>query len=175
MKKILFLVLLSISAVSYSQNFAYVQQDSILASIPTYKTSIESIDKASKGYQEEIQKAKAELSDKLQNLLKPYNVKENENLATIKARMSKIDTTSLGIMMEDDKIIQKKAKNYDSNLKLQYQREIQPSLDKVNAAIKSFATKNKIDVIYILEQLRPALAYIDEKKNITKKIVESLK
>lgn len=169
----LILVLLSFSI--YSQNCAYIHQDSILSSLPNYKKNMIKIDSIGKVYQNEIKTAKEEWNNKLADLLKPYNVKEKETIDIIKKRMTAVDTSKLSIMIDEDKLLNKRALNYDLMLSTLYKSDVQPLLDKVNSAVEAYAKANKIDVVYIIEQLRPALAYIDRRKNITKKIIDKIK
>jgi Skp family chaperone for outer membrane proteins len=78
-------------------------------------------------------------------------------------------------LIDEDKLIDKKANNFEMVLNSDYKANVQPILDRVNKAIAIYATKNKIDVVYILEQIRPALAYFDAKKDITTIIIKALK
>ena len=79
------------------------------------------------------------------------------------------------MLIDEDKLIDKKANNFEMVLNSDYKANVQPILDRVNKAIAIYATKNKIDVVYILEQIRPALAYFDAKKDITTIIIKALK
>jgi Skp family chaperone for outer membrane proteins len=175
MKTKLVIFSLLYSMVLSAQNFAYIQQDSILKSVSNYEKTLISIDSVSKSYQKEIKTMQEEWNIKVGLLLKPYNVKENENIDSVKSRMTAIDTTKLSILLDEDKIFIKRAKSYDEIVKQKYQTEVQPILNRVNNAITTYAKKNKIDVVYVIENLRPALAYIDKKKNITSLIITMLK
>jgi Skp family chaperone for outer membrane proteins len=175
MKTKLVIFSLLYSMVLSAQNFAYIQQDSILKSVSNYEKTLISIDSVSKSYQKEIKTMQEEWNIKVGLLLKPYNVKENENIDSVKSRMTAIDTTKLSILLDEDKIFIKRAKSYDEIVKQKYQTEVQPILNRVNNAITTYAKKNKIDVVYVIENLRPALAYIDKKKNITGVIITMLK
>lgn len=171
MKSILCVIIFFTSLFSNAQNVAYIHQDSILAALPSYKKNVTKLDSIGKAYQEEIKTAKEQWNQKLATLLKPYNVKENEDLNAIKLRMSSIDTTSLSILIDEDKIIGKRAQNFDNMINSMFKSDVQPLLDKVNKVIEDYAKKNKIDYVLVIEQIRPALAYIDRRKNITKHIV----
>ncbi len=174
-KKSLILLFAFFATVSNAQNIAYVSQDSILASIPNYKKNLTRLDSITKSYQTEINESKKKLDSKLAGLLKTYNVKENEDLKTIKSRMTPADTSSLGILIDEDKIITKRAKSYEQNVSEKFNKEVQPILDRINKSIQDYAIKNKLDMVYIWEQIRPTLAYLDPKKNITKTIIKTLK
>jgi Skp family chaperone for outer membrane proteins len=174
-KKSLILFFAFFAIISNAQNMAYVHQDSILASLPTYEKNVKRLDSVTKAYQAEIKASKEKLDGKLAGILKSYNVKENEDLKTIKARMTPADTSSLSILIDEDKIITKRAKSYEQNIGEKYKKEVQPLLDKINKAIQDYAIKNKLDMVYIWEQIRPALAYLDPKKNVTKAIIKGLK
>lgn len=158
----------------YAQNVSYVHLDSIFSALPNYKSNVMKIDSIGKEYQKEIKSTKEQWETKLNTLLKPYNVKQNEDINQIKARMSTIDTSKLSILIDEDKLISKRAQNYDLMLKTMYDSDVQPLVKKVTMTIEQYAKLNKIDVVYVIEQLSPAIAYIDKRKNITKKIIEKV-
>lgn len=158
----------------YAQNVSYVHLDSIFSAIPNYKSNVMKIDSIGKEYQKEIKSTKEQWESKLNTLLKPYNVKENEDINLIKSRMSTIDTSKLSILVDEDKLISKRAQNYDLMLKTMYDSDVKPLINKVTICIEQYAKLNKIDVVYVIEQLSPAIAYIDKRKNITKKIIEKI-
>ena len=85
------------------------------------------------------------------------------------------DVSKLELILEEDKFIEKKVKNYELLLSTEYKTLVQPILDKVNSAISTYATKNKLDAVYILEQMRPALAYMNKNKDVTQVIIQALK
>jgi Skp family chaperone for outer membrane proteins len=174
-KKLLILTITLFTVFANAQSIAYVHQDSILAAMPNYSKNAARLDSITKSYQQDIKAAKDKLDQNLAGLLKSYNVKENEDLKTIKARMKAADTSSLSIMIDEDKIITKRAKSYEQIVSEKYKKDIQPSLDKINKAIQDYAVLNKLSMIYIWEQIRPALAYLDPKKNVTKAIIKALK
>lgn len=171
MRTVITFTFLIFSTFFYAQNVSYVHIDSIFSSLPNYKSNVAKIDSLSKEYQKEIKLAKEQWESKLNTLLKSYNVKENEDLNLLKSRMTTVDTSRLSILIDEDKLIAKRAQNYDLMLKTTYDNDVQPLVNKVSKAIEEFAKLNKIDVVYIIEQLNPAIAYIDKRKNITKKII----
>jgi Skp family chaperone for outer membrane proteins len=148
--------------------------DSIFSALPNYKSNVVKIDSISKEYQKEIKTAKEQWESKFNSLLKPYDVKQNEDLALLKTRMTSVDTSRLSILIDEDKLIAKRAQNYDLMLKTMYDNDVQPLITKVSKTIEDYAKLNKIDVVYVIEQLNPAVAYIDRRKNITKKIIAKI-
>lgn len=174
MKPIIYLLIFLTSLYAKAQNVAYIHQDSVLIALPKYKKNISKLDSIGKTYQDEIKMAKEQWNQKMATLLKPYNIKENEDIKTVKSRMSSIDTTSLSILLDEDKIIGKRAQNFDNMINSMFKSEVQPLLDRVNKAIEEYAKKNKIDYVLVIEQIRPALAYIDNRKNITKNIISKI-
>lgn len=175
-KNILTLVLVAFAGTVFAQsNFAYIYRDSVLMATPKYVDNIKKIDSLQKTYAKEIKDTQEQLNGKLGALLKGYNVKENENIDQIKSRMTAVDTTSLSLLMQEDKMMQTKAKSYDNLVNFAFQKDVQPLLDKVNKAIEKYAVTNKIDMVYMMEDIQPAVAYINRKKNITKIIIEAVK
>ncbi len=175
-KNLLNLILLVAASTAVAQsNFAYIYRDSILRVTPKYLDNIKKVDSLQKAYTTEIKNSQEQINNKLAALLKGYNVKENENIEQIKSRMSKEDTVSLSLLIQEDKMLQTKAKSYDNLVNFAFQKDVQPLVNKVNKAIEKYAVANKIDVIYMMEDLQPAVAYINRKKNITKVIIEAVK
>jgi Skp family chaperone for outer membrane proteins len=166
--------LLVFTSFFYAQNISYVHLDSIFSALPNYKSNVVKIDSISKEYQKEIKTAKEQWESKFNSLLKPYDVKQNEDFALLKARMTSVDTSRLSILIDEDKLITKRAQNYDLMLKTMYDNDVQPLITKVSKTIEDYAKLNKIDVVYVIEQLNPAVAYIDRRKNITKKIIAKI-
>jgi Skp family chaperone for outer membrane proteins len=98
-------------------------------------------------------------------------VKQDELIEALKSRMTALDVEKLSILQEDDKALSNKYASYNKLLEKQHKQDIQPYLDKVNAAIADYARSNKIDYVWIVDQLKPALAYINQGKDITSTIV----
>jgi Skp family chaperone for outer membrane proteins len=175
MKKIIILFVLFFASQLKAQNVAFVSQENILATMPKFKENTTRIDSLKKVYIAEINVAKEKISTAFQTLLTSYKVTEKETLEEVKKRMNATDVSKLELLIDEDKLIDKKAKNFEMVLNSDYAATVQPILDTINNTISSYAVKNKIDVVYILEQMKPALAYIDKKKDITQVIIQTLK
>jgi Skp family chaperone for outer membrane proteins len=59
-------------------------------------------------------------------------------------------------------------------LNFTYRNEIQPIVNRVNTAITNYAKKNKLDGVYILENISSSLAYINKERIVTQAIISSL-
>lgn len=166
--------MLTFTSLVSAQNIAYVSQERILETLPKFKENSIRIDSLKKAYLEDIKLAKEKVSVDFQRLLANYKVTNKETLEEIKKRMNKSDLSKLEIIEEEDKLIDKRTKNYEVVLNADREATIQPIIDTINKTVSSYATKNKIDMVYILEQISPALAYVDKNKDITAKIIELL-
>ena len=89
--------------------------------------------------------------------------------------MKPTDTLKLNLLLEEDKALAKKEETYNAIIKEEYQNKIQPLLDKLNIIIDQYASKQKLDAIYVLEQIQPAMVYINPKRIITNDIIEIVK
>lgn len=174
MRKI-YLILIVLPSIAFSQKIAYVYQDSILDAIPEYKKNLIKVDSTNKVFLKEIKDAKEQLNIKLDKLLKTYNVNQNEDIESLKSRMTPIDTLNLSILMDEDKLIAKRAQNFDNMINSLYKSDVLPYINKINESIKYYAKKNNLEVVLVIEQIRPSIAYIDERKNITKYIIKNIK
>lgn len=175
MKKVLFILsticFLNLSA----QKTAYIEQTELLKSLNGYEENVKLVDSTKQVYNKEIQDAQKKLNEKIQNLLKNYKVTENDTDETLKAKLSDIDKSKFELYQEENKLIEKSVKNFDLILKGLYNEKIQVLLNKLNKTIETYAKANKIDMVFILENLGSALAYIDKSKNITEEIKKTLK
>lgn len=71
-------------------------------------------------------------------------------------------------------MVEKASKNYDLMIKTIYEQKVQPLLDNVNRTIEEYAKANNIIIVYTLENISPALAYIDKGIDITDEINKKL-
>jgi Skp family chaperone for outer membrane proteins len=167
----LLLVCSSISA----QSIAYIRQDTLLAETPNYVKFINENDSIKKFYTDEIKLEFEKLDKKIDNLLRPYNPKEGETIEDLKARFSAADLTRLELLQKESEMLEQKTKSYNQLLSMHYAEKIQPLLDKINSEISKYSVKNKIDMVFILEEIGPKLAYINDKKDITNDIIKLIK
>jgi Skp family chaperone for outer membrane proteins len=160
---------------SFSQNFAYIKQADVLKALPNYENNIKKADSLKKNFEAEFKISNDAFGTKLNEILKKYNVKENETIETIEARMSELDKAKLDVLKKEEELLRKTEENYNLQLNEFYKNNIQNLLDKLNVEIEKYAKTNKIDAVYIYENLRTALAYIEAKKDITAEIIKRIK
>lgn len=174
MRQKLSLVLLLIAVVVSAQNIAYVNRDSILLAVPKYAENLKSFSDKKDEYTQEITNEREVLNTKLNELVKPYNRTANEDLVSLKKRMNAQDTIKLGIIEDSSKSLIKKEQSYNNLLSSSYKETIVPILVKVDNVISEFSKSRKIDAIYDITQIAPALVYMNKSKNITKDLVKEI-
>lgn len=175
MKKILLFVCVCFPVFMFGQSVAYVYADSLLLSVPGYSKNVMKIDSLQKTLEKELETTKIGINQKYGMLIKPYAPKESENVGALKARMSAVDTLSLNLIIEDIKQLEVKKQAYDRILQTSYNKDVQPILDRISKEIADFARLNKITMVFVVEQMKQTLAYIDPKQNITGSIKSKLK
>jgi len=175
MKKLVLLVLVLFSAHVFSQKTAYLYTDSVLLSLPDYKVKMVKLDSLRQNYTKEINAGIADVQSRYETLTTPYAPKKNETIQDLKKRMSASDTLRVGLLEKEAVQWQEKRITYDKLIQTQYNQDIQPMLNKVNAVITDYARANGLSAVYSFEQLRNILIYIDPKQNITGVIVRKLK
>jgi Skp family chaperone for outer membrane proteins len=158
--------------VMQAQSTAYIYRDSVYMAVPGLMNKMKEIDSIKTLYTAEIKQGQDNLQAKLNTLITSYQPKEGENINLLKKRMSAADTLQLNLLTEEDKMQQLKIKSYESMIQARYQHEIVPVLNKVNAAVESYALRNKLDFIFIMEQITPALMYMNKSKNVTADIIK---
>jgi len=175
MKKCVLLVLVLFSAHGFSQKTAYIYTDSVLLSVPDYKVKMVKLDSLRQNYTKEINAGIADVQSRYETLAAPYAPKKNESIQELKKRMSTSDTLRVSLLEKEAIQWQEKRVSYDKLIQTQYNQEIQPMLNKVNAVITEYAKANSLSAVYSFEQLRNLVVYIDPKQNITGVIVKKLK
>ena len=175
MKKCVLLVLVLFSAHVFSQKTAYIYTDSVLLSVPYYKVKMVKLDSLRQNYTKEINAGIADVQSRYETLAAPYAPKKNESIQELKKRMSTSDTLRVSLLEKEAIQWQEKRVSYDKLIQTQYNQEIQPMLNKVNAVITDYAKANSLSAVYSFEQLRNLVVYIDPKQNITGVIVKKLK
>ena len=175
MKKCVLLVLVLFSAHGFSQKTAYIYTDSVLLSVPDYKVKMVKLDSLRQNYTKEINAGIADVQSRYETLAAPYAPKKNESIQELKKRMSTSDTLRVSLLEKEAIQWQEKRATYDKLIQTQYNQEIQPMLNKVNAVITDYAKANSLSAVYSFEQLRNLVVYIDPKQNITGVIVKKLK
>lgn len=176
MKTIIFIFCVVCSTTMYGQQFGYIHSDSVFASIPQFGRNASKLDSLKQTYKKELDQSRADLQQRFDKLIKPYVVAGKETtLPELKTRMSQADTISLGLLLDEDKAIQKKGVSYDNMIKLVYSRDIQSVVDRVAKVIADYAVSHKLSAVYIIEKLMPQVAYIDPKQDVTKAVIAKLK
>jgi Skp family chaperone for outer membrane proteins len=175
MKKIFLIgVILFFTTTTYAQ-IAYVSIDSVYAVVPNYKEKLQRLKETATTYREEIAKSRKLNQEKLNQLVGPYNAQTNEAFDKIKLRMKDTDALQLDLLIDEDNAVTKKEEYYNKIIQLEYDKEIKPKVEMVNLVISNYAKSKKLDAIYILEQLKPALQYLNPEKNITQAIIAAIK
>lgn len=175
MFKYALIIFVSLSFFAAAQNFAYIKQVDVLKALPGYEKNMMKADSLKKSFESDFKKSNEAFSSKLMDLLKKYDVKENENIEAIVARMNELDKAKLEVLKKEEELLKKTEEAYNEQLNDFYKKNVQVSLDKLNVEIEKYAKANKLDAIYIYENLRSALAFIDPKKDITQEIISRIK
>lgn len=153
---------------------AFIHLDSVKLAQPNYEVHLARLDSTQKAYTTEVTALESTLSKKFDALLAPYKPQPQEPLEAIKSRMETGDTLQLQMLVQELEAIQNKAKSYENLLNFMYQRDIVPIEEAIQAAIATYAQKNKIKAVWNLNQNQAPPLYVDPKANITKAIVHAL-
>lgn len=176
MKKLPILVFfITCSFASQSQNIAYIYRDSVLQSVPGYVMHVNRIDSMKNAYTQEMDAAGKNLQAKIGALINPYKPADNESIDALRKRMSADDTARLALLSQESSLIAMKEKTYNGVLQAAYERNVQPLVDRVNTALEKYAKTNRIDVIWMMEEMGNSVAYINRSKNITRAIIAMVK
>lgn len=173
-KKLLLAILALMPFAVFGQKVAYLYSDSVLLSVSGYQQGVLRLDSLRQAYANEINTGIALVQEQYTKLAEPYTPQKNETLRDLKKRMSASDTLHLSLIEKDLTQWQEKRVSYDRMLQLQYAKDIQPLVGRINKVIAEYARVNGLMAVYSMEQMRNMLIYIDPKQNITDLIIRRL-
>ena len=157
-----------------SSTVTYIELNKILKSLKNFEQNTKEVDSLKQLYTKEIQESTKKLNDKINVLLKPYQLNENETIESIKSKLKETDVSKFELYLQENELVEKASKNYDLMIKTIYEQKVQPLLDNVNRTIEEYAKANNIIIVYTLENISPALAYIDKGIDISDEINKKL-
>lgn len=169
-----FAVLMCLGYAAHAQ-VGFVSRAVIYQSIPGFVKDITTIDSMQAAYGKEMQVQGERLQEKARVLMASYSPKPKETLDMVKKRMSPADTMILKKVFDDNVALENKGKGYDAKIAKLQKEKVEPVLTRVDAAIKKVALAENVDVIYFFEDISTGLAYINEKRNYTEKVIQLLK
>lgn len=173
-KTVLFFSLLGMTTLGYAQNTALVSREKLFTQLKGYSGKQAASDTLRMQLSREVQQQQANLQKKYQDLIQPYTPKQNETAEALQARMSKMDQEKFKLLVEEQKLQDTRIKSFNSQLDELYARDLKPYILQVEAALQQYARKNKIDMVWYLEDVAKALPYYNKEKDITAAIAETV-
>ena len=142
MKKLILTLsfVLTASALTFAQKFAYVDTDYILGQIPEYKAAQAELDKTSVQWQKEIEAKYAEID-------KMYKAYQAEQIL-LTEDMKKKREGDIVSKEKEAKELQKQRFGVDGELFKKRQELVKPIQDKVYNAVKSVAEKGGYSILF---------------------------
>ena len=156
---------------TFAQGNAYIRRDTLLNVLPGYTSKVKSFDSLKTAFSEELKIDQQKLEQKVNALFTSYSPKSNETTAELIARLSPVDASRYALLQKESTLLEDRSKSYNEILQMNYSQNVQPLLAKLNKTIEQYAVKNRLDMVFILEDIAPALAYINKGKDITDSII----
>lgn len=178
MKKIFLSLLILIStcfSATYAQGVGVVSRNEIYKSLPSLIRDIQFVDSMRKKYETEVKFEGAVIQESVEKLVSTYQPKDNESLDILKKRMSVSDTVLLDGYLKRNVELTKKRLAKEKELVDMQKAKIEPTLRKVEAAIKTVSEEKKLDMMFFSEDIGNTLAYVNIKRNFTKEVIAILK
>lgn len=166
-KTVLFFALMGMTTLGYAQNTALISREKLFTLLKGYSGKQAASDTLRVQLSKEVQQQQAGLQKKYQDLIQPYTPKQDETAEALQARMSKIDQEKFRLLVEEQKLQDTRIKSFNSQLDELYARDLKPYIIQVEAALQQYARKNKIDMVWYLEDVAKALPYYNKEKDIT--------
>ena len=173
-KTVLFFSLLGMTTLGYAQNTALISREKLFTQLKGYSGKQAASDTLRMQLSREVQQQQANLQKKYQELIQPYAPKQNETAEALQARMSKMDQEKFKLLVEEQKLQDTRIKSFNTQLDELYARDLKPYIVQVEAVLQQYARKNKIDMVWYLEDVAKALPYYNKEKDITAAIAETV-
>jgi Skp family chaperone for outer membrane proteins len=155
----------------FAQGNAYIRRDTLLTVLPGYTLKVSSFDSLKTAFSEELKIEQQKLEQKVNALFTSYSPKSNETTDVLIARLSQADASRYALLQKESVLLEERSKSYNEILQMNYSQNVQPLLTKLNKTIEQYAVKNKLDMVFILEDIAPALAYVNKGKDITGAVI----
>jgi len=150
----------------------YIAVNKVLEIAPNYTKSVQKVDSLTVVYKEEINTAKSGIDSAYQIFVKENKVTSKETQEALKKRVSEVTFKKFTLLQEEYTQLEKRAKELEDLLALQYKTEVRSIELVVTDIINTYAEKNNIPVIHNLDALGNSLVYVDKKLIVTNKIIE---
>ncbi len=137
---LLFLSLVTLPFLGFSQRYAYVDSDYILEKIPEFQEAQKELNKLSEGWQKEVEQKFTEL----ENLYKSYQAEQ----VLLTDDMRKKREEEIVNKEKEAKEFQRTKFGVEGELFKKRQELIKPIQDKVYNAIKSVASSKSLEIIF---------------------------
>lgn len=156
----------------FAQGNAYIRRDTLLQVLPGYTSQVNTFDSLKTAFGEELKMEQQKLEKKANALFAAYNPKSEESTEALLGRMSQVDISRYNLLQKESALLDERGKSYNQILETHYKQKVQPLIEKLNKVIETYALKNKYDMIFILEDIAPALAYVNKGKDVTLPIIQ---
>ncbi len=142
MKNISLFLFLMLTCIGYShgQKFGYIDSEYIMSKMPEYSKAQKELNKASEGWQKDLEKMKTQVED----LRKKYQAEEV--LLTEEMKQERLDT--IAVKEKSMREFQRKVFGFEGMLFLKKQELVKPVQDKVFDAVEKVAKAKQLQIIF---------------------------
>lgn len=157
---------------TFAQKAVFINEGKLLNNTYGYKQAVVQMDTLKSQIQKELLLAKELLNAKTLNLLNLYSFEGEVSVEQLQAKLSENDKKKFELLQEENQLLENQAKAKEEEYQQIYKEKVGTILERVNIIVKEYCKKNKIDILYKIDVLQPAIAYYDESKDITNSLVE---
>lgn len=160
---------------SIAQRVCFVNETKLLKEVPNYIKNLTEVDSIKKEFIIEITDKKSTLDKKIEQLIQSYGLNKDVNKEVILSKLSETDKKRIELFQEENQLLEKQAQVKEEEYQAIYNEKVGLIIEKVNKIVQDYCKKNKIEVLFKIDQLQPAIAYYDESKDVTEVIIKLVK
>lgn len=152
---------------AHAQTTAFISKEKLYPALKGFNAKKASLDTLRLKLSREIQEEELALQKKFESITGPYTPKQNESVENLQIRMSKTDAEKLRLLQDEQKLHESRIKSYNNQISEQYNHDLKAYIDAAAREIEAYAKKNKIDMIWYLEDVKQVLPYYNASRDIT--------
>lgn len=122
----------------------------------------------------EMQFANDNLVKKADSLLLPYKFPKKIKKEDLLTKLSATDKTKYQLLKDEQQLIIKQNKAKEEEYSNFYNEKVGKIVDKINQVVNTYCVANKIEGLLKIDVLSQAVAYYDEKSDVTLQIISKL-
>lgn len=157
---------------TFSQNFAFIKEEKLLASIPEYNIVNKSLDSLKVVLKQESKAIQVENQNRILKLFEAHHIYEEPLLENLYLQLKKVDTKAYQKLLNEQEQLIQTIKAKELVFHQAYKNKMMPIIERTNLIVQEYCKSKGISALYKLDQIESNMAYLDTKLDITEELIK---